>query len=70
MSDAPVVWFLRSLGDHDTHRGTLHPTEGTLAALCGVTFVPRILPFGRGLGFSGNPPDPDQVCPTCAKSPR
>jgi hypothetical protein len=35
---------------------------------CGVTFVPRPLPFGRGLGFSGNLPAPEQVCPACARS--
>jgi hypothetical protein len=70
MSGAPVIWYLRSMGDHDTHRGALRPAEGTVVALCGVTFVPRPLPFGRGLGFSGNPPDPEQVCPACARSAR
>ncbi|MGH3718936.1 MAG: hypothetical protein ACRDRI_08880 [Pseudonocardiaceae bacterium] len=61
MSAAPVVWFLRSIGDHDRHRGALRPAEGTVVALCGVAFVPRVLPFGRGLGLSGNSPDPEQV---------
>ncbi|MGH3772592.1 MAG: hypothetical protein ACRDRW_14550 [Pseudonocardiaceae bacterium] len=70
MSAGPVVWYLRSIGDHDTHRGVLRPAEGTVVAACGVTFVPRVLPFGRGLGFSGNPPDPEQVCPACAKATR
>ncbi|MGH3770339.1 MAG: hypothetical protein ACRDRW_02890 [Pseudonocardiaceae bacterium] len=54
MSEAPVVWFLRSIGDHDTHRGALRPADGTVVALCGVRFVPRVLPFRRGLGFSGH----------------
>lgn len=63
-----MIWYLRSIGDHDTHRGVLRPTDGTVTALCGVTFVPRALPFGRGLGFPGNPPDLEQVCPACAKA--
>ncbi|MGH3856333.1 MAG: hypothetical protein ACRDR6_23150 [Pseudonocardiaceae bacterium] len=70
MSAAPVIWFLRSIGDHDTHRGALRPTDGTVTAACGVTFVPRVLPLGRGLGFTSTPPDPDQICPTCAKATR
>ncbi len=65
-----MTWYLRSIGDHDTHCGVLRPTEGTVTALCGVTFVPRALPLGRGLGFSGNPPDPEQVCPACARRVR
>jgi hypothetical protein len=65
-----MTWYLRSLGDHDTHRGALRPAEGTVTALCGVTFVLRVLPFGHDLGFSGSPPDPEQVCPACAKVAR
>ncbi|HWR46791.1 MAG TPA: hypothetical protein VN327_04085 [Pseudonocardiaceae bacterium] len=48
----------------------LRPDDGTVVAACGGTFVPRVLPFGRGLGFSGYPPDPEQVCPACVKSAR
>lgn len=70
MSEAPVVWFLRSLSDRDTHRGVLNVTKGTVSSPCGVTFTPRVLPFGRGLGFTGDPPDPGQVCPACAKASR
>ncbi|MGH3865415.1 MAG: hypothetical protein ACRDQ4_04605 [Pseudonocardiaceae bacterium] len=70
MSEAPVIWYLRSICDHDTHRGALRPARGTVVALCGVEFVSRPLPFGRGLGFSGNPPDPEQVCPACARATR
>ncbi|MBV9162705.1 MAG: hypothetical protein JO281_14405 [Pseudonocardiales bacterium] len=70
MNQAPVIWYLRSIGDHDTHRGALRPVDGTVVAPCGVTFVPRPLPFGHGLGFSGNPPDADQICPACAKATR
>ncbi|MGH3830804.1 MAG: hypothetical protein ACRDRS_10210 [Pseudonocardiaceae bacterium] len=51
------------MGDHDTHRGALHPDTGTVTSPCGVTFVPRVLPFGCGLGFSGNPPDPSRYAP-------
>ncbi|MGH3772754.1 MAG: hypothetical protein ACRDRW_15405 [Pseudonocardiaceae bacterium] len=34
MSDAPVMWYLRSIGDHDTHRGALRPAEGTVIMPC------------------------------------
>ncbi|MGH3696046.1 MAG: hypothetical protein ACRDRX_18990 [Pseudonocardiaceae bacterium] len=33
-------WFLRSLGDHDTHHGQLG-ADGTVLARCGVSFTPR-----------------------------
>lgn len=64
MRAGPVTWYLRSGGDHDTHRGELR-ANGTVTASCGVEFVPRPLVFGRGPGLPGYPPDPDQVCPAC-----
>jgi hypothetical protein len=71
-----VTWFLRSLRDHDTHRGLLRD-DGTVLAQCGARFSPR--PTLRVVGQSpgklvaagpalkGNPPDPDQVCPECKR---
>ncbi|MEO7193555.1 MAG: hypothetical protein ABIZ05_01835 [Pseudonocardiaceae bacterium] len=52
MSATPVIWFLRSIGDHDTHRGALRPADGTVIAACGVTFVPKVLPLGRPLSLA------------------
>jgi hypothetical protein len=70
-----MSWYLRSLGDHDTHRGELRG-DGTVSARCGVSFTPRptlrvagpppgTLVIGD-LALKGNPPDPDQVCPECS----
>jgi hypothetical protein len=58
----PVSWFLRSTGDHDTHRGTMSP--GSLIAVCGIRFAPRTVAFGRK-ALSGEPPDSQQICPDC-----
>lgn len=69
------AWYLRSLSDHDTHRGQLNE-NGTVLAHCGVNFAPRPTwqvtgpPPGQltaaGPALRGNPPDPDQVCQDCA----
>jgi hypothetical protein len=59
----PVSWYLQSLGDADTHRGDLN-SDGTVNAMCGVTFRPIELPYG-GVRLRGRPLDPDQVCPEC-----
>ncbi|MGH3854430.1 MAG: hypothetical protein ACRETH_12460 [Steroidobacteraceae bacterium] len=53
-------WFLRSLGDRDTHHGMLGPDQMVTAA-CGVRFTPRPL----RTSLPGQPPDPDQICPVC-----
>ena len=55
-------WYLRSLCDRDTHRGELRK-DGTVVALCGVTFRPRLLP-----ALPGQPPDPVQICPQCYRA--
>lgn len=39
-SSESLAWFLRSLGDHDTHRGHLGE-DGAVLAACGATFRPR-----------------------------
>ncbi len=69
------AWYLRSLGDHDTHCGQL-TEDGLVLACCGVTFTPRPTwqvtgpPPGQftaaGPALRGNPPDPDQICQDCA----
>ena len=58
-------WYLRSMADRDTHHGTLRG-DGLVVAECGAVFEPISLPFGR-LSLPGEPPDPDQVCPTCRR---
>lgn len=58
------LWFLRSMGDRDTHRGVLR-SDGTVDAACGVDFRPRPLPYGK-VALPGNPQDPEQICPQCA----
>lgn len=58
-----MTWFLRSIGDHDTHYGDLAP-DGTVIATCGATFTPRPLPLGR-ISLPGHPYDPAQICPDC-----
>jgi hypothetical protein len=72
--DQSLRWFLRSLGDHDTHRGNLR-SDGTVLARCGALFIPRPTLTVVGpppgtlvtgpLALKGSPPDPDQVCPDC-----
>lgn len=56
-------WYLRSLGDLDTHYGTLRG-DGTVLPLCGIVFIPRKL-VGDRLTLSGEPQDSAQVCPQC-----
>ncbi|MGH3852254.1 MAG: hypothetical protein ACRDR6_01895 [Pseudonocardiaceae bacterium] len=55
-----MSWFLRSLGDRDTHYGMLGPDQ-IVTAVCGVRFTPR--PLREPL--PGHPPDPEQICPAC-----
>jgi hypothetical protein len=56
-------WYLRSMGDRDTHCGELQP-DGSVRARCGVSFQPRPLPYNR-IALPGQPQDPDQICPQC-----
>jgi hypothetical protein len=62
-----MSWYLRSLADADTHRGSYSIVTRSVHALCGIEFVPRELPLG-GPALPGNPLDPDQVCSACAKA--
>lgn len=69
-----MSWYLRSLRDHDTHRGELRE-DGTVMARCGASFTPRLTLQVTGpppgeltegpLALKGNPPDPDQICQNC-----
>ncbi|MGH3974081.1 MAG: hypothetical protein ACRDS9_12280 [Pseudonocardiaceae bacterium] len=71
-----LIWYLRSLGDHDTHHGRMRD-DGTVLARCGALFTPRPTlrvvgpPPGQlvpgGLALRARPPDPDQVCPECER---
>jgi len=65
MNPQPPQWFLRSMGDHDTHCG-MRRTGGTVVAPCGVEFEPR--PLRIALPGAGDPPDPDQICPQCYRA--
>lgn len=40
-----MLWYLQSIGDQDTHRGTMH--RGRVSAACGIRFAPRTVAFGR-----------------------
>ncbi|MGH3885991.1 MAG: hypothetical protein ACRDSZ_05355 [Pseudonocardiaceae bacterium] len=57
-----TFWYLRSMADHDTHRGLM--SGGSVDAVCGIRFTPRPVAFG-GEALAGEPPDPDQICPQC-----
>ncbi|MGH3943517.1 MAG: hypothetical protein ACRDRY_15850 [Pseudonocardiaceae bacterium] len=58
-----MSWYLRSIGDADTHCGDLRD-DGAVLGRCGVVFQPRQLPLGR-LALPGQPQDRDQICPQC-----
>lgn len=73
-ADNNLTWFLRSLGDHDTHQGQLRD-DGSVIACCGASFIPRPtlkvvgpppgnLAIGE-LALRGSPSDPDQICRQC-----
>jgi hypothetical protein len=64
-----MTWFLRSLADRDTHCGDYSIVTRSVHALCGIEFVPKELPLG-GPALPGNPLDPAQVCPACARGVR
>ena len=62
-----MQWFLRSMADHDTHRGNYSTATRSVHASCGLEFIPRRLGVrGDRLALPGWPPDPEQICPDCA----
>lgn len=58
-------WYLRSMGDRDTHSGTYSIATRSVHALCGVEFEPLKRTTGAPIVLNGSPPDPDQICPAC-----
>jgi hypothetical protein len=57
-----MLWYLQSLSDGDTHRGTV--SRGSVNAVCGIRFRPRTVAFGRK-ALPGPPVDRAQICPQC-----
>ena len=57
-----MLWYLQSLRDGDTHRGTV--SRGSVNAVCGIRFRPRTVAFGRK-ALPGPPVDRAQICPQC-----
>ena len=41
----PVSWYLRSIGDRDTHRGQWSGVTRSVHSLCGLEFAPVALPL-------------------------
>ncbi len=64
MSKPDLRWYLRSMAAADTHYGAWSPVTRSVHALCGVEFQP---PGYLLEGLPGYPPDPDQICPQCAR---
>lgn len=58
-------WYLRSMGDRDTHRGTYSITTRSVHAACGAEFQPLKTTAGAPIVLAGSPLDPDQVCQVC-----
>ncbi|MBV9059466.1 MAG: hypothetical protein JO296_08615 [Pseudonocardiales bacterium] len=64
-------WFVRSMGDHDTHLGSYNPTSRSVHALCGVEFVALAVGMPPKPGpLPGAPVDPAQICPKCRRVAR
>lgn len=57
-----MFWYLQSLNDRDTHRGTL--SRGNVNAVCGIQFRPRTVAWGHK-ALPGPPADRAQICPLC-----
>lgn len=60
-------WFLRSMGDRDTHCGTYSIATRSVHAACGAEFQPLTLTNGAPIVLAPSPPDPDQICPQCKR---
>jgi hypothetical protein len=60
-------WYLRSMGDRDTHRGTYSMVTRSVHAVCGVEFQPLERTDGAPIVLVPAPPDPAQICPLCQR---
>jgi hypothetical protein len=58
-------WYLRSMGDRDTHRGTYSIVTRSVHAVCGAKFQPLKTTTGAPIVLTPLPPDPEQICLTC-----
>lgn len=58
------------MADADTHRGTYSITTRSVHAVCGAEFQPLKQTNGAPILLVPLPPDPDQVCPECARGAR
>jgi hypothetical protein len=56
-------WYLRSMADRDTHRGTYSITTRSVQALCGAEFEPPKCTTGAPIALTPAPADPDQILP-------
>ena len=59
-----MSWYLRSMADRDTHRGSYSTVTHSVHADCGIEFIPQQLPYDR-IALPGYPQDRDQICPDC-----
>ncbi|MGH3823767.1 MAG: hypothetical protein ACRDRA_13205 [Pseudonocardiaceae bacterium] len=68
--DKKQAWYLRSMGDRDTHCGTYSIMTSSVHAACGAEFEPLKRTNGAPIVLTPAPPDPDQICPTCQRGGR
>lgn len=64
-TDRALPWYLRSYKDEDTHRAGAVAPDGTVRAVCGVTFRPVAHPLDGAPACLSSPPDALQICPAC-----
>jgi hypothetical protein len=64
-TDTPRTWYLRSYQDKDTHRAAALAADGTVHAMCGLTFRPVAHPLDGVPACLSSPPDVLQICPAC-----
>ncbi|MBV8995198.1 MAG: hypothetical protein JO287_16210 [Pseudonocardiales bacterium] len=57
-------WYVRSAGHTDAHYGAL-AMDGTVLAVCGLSFRPQPHMFGDGPAVLAPPVDPVRCCPQC-----
>lgn len=60
-------WYLRSYRDEDTHRAGAVAADGTVRAVCGVSFQPVAHPLDGTPACLTSPADPLQICPDCRR---